>query len=248
MKILQWNVWYKENIDNILGLLKEVDADVICLQEITDDSDYNTGINTATYLADKLEYNLFYKDAQTNTVDGLSKGLGNAILSKSPIVSSNFFHIQEPTNPEAKDVDYSKEGRLYSEITVSVNNREFTIGTTHMSYTDAFQETSAKRDETDNLLKILKGKTSNFLITGDFNVLPDSYTVNEIQKMFKNVGPPINENTWTTKPFSYNGFEAKTLDWRLDYCFATADVEVISAQILKTEFSDHLPILIELKD
>ena len=68
----------------------------------------------------------------------------------------------------------------------------------------------------------------------------------EIQKYLKNAGPDPSEKTWTTKPFSYKGFEASTLDWRLDYCFVTPDLQITSAEVVKTSYSDHLPILLEL--
>lgn len=35
LSVLQWNVWYKEDIRNIAKFLREHPADVICLQELT---------------------------------------------------------------------------------------------------------------------------------------------------------------------------------------------------------------------
>ena len=31
MKVLQWNIWYKEEINNIANELKRIDADVVCI-------------------------------------------------------------------------------------------------------------------------------------------------------------------------------------------------------------------------
>lgn len=62
----------------------------------------------------------------------------------------------------------------------------------------------------------------------------------------KNIGRDYDQKTWTTKPFSYNGFEANTLDWRLDYIFGSSDMVVNSSEMLQTEFSDHLPVIVEL--
>lgn len=114
-----------------------------------------------------------------------------------------------------------------------------------MSYTHRFEPTPEKRIETDKLVEILKSKNERFLFTGDLNALPGSYTVSEVEKHLKNAGPDFDAKTWTTKPFSYNGFEASTLDWRLDYVFATPDVQIKAAKVLETPYSDHLPILVE---
>lgn len=36
------------------------------------------------------------------------------------------------------------------------------------------------------------------------------------------------------------------LDWRLDYIFGSSDIVVNSSEVLQTEFSDHLPVIIEV--
>ena len=41
------------------------------------------------------------------------------------------------------------------------------------------------------------------------------------------------------------GFEEKELRWRLDYVFASKNIKVLSSQIIPTEWSDHLPVLVE---
>lgn len=243
MRVLQWNIWYKEKIENVLKTLREVNADIICLQELTIGHERNDGIDTPKYLADKLGFNYFYKEAQTLTRKGEEGSYGNGIFSRYPITKTSFTYIQEPQEPDSND--YSKEGRVYVEATIQVEEKEYVIGTVHMSYTDRFAPTSAKAQETDELLKVLRAKKNNFLVGGDFNALTGSYTIEEVTKYLKNAGPDFGKKTWTTKPFSYNGFEANTLDWRLDYVFATPDIAIKSARILPTEYSDHLPVLIE---
>jgi len=148
-------------------------------------------------------------------------------------------------DPNIQNPDYSKEGRVYIETIIEVDGKKITIATTHMSYTHKFVLTPKKEAETNKMIEILKEKNSNFIFTGDLNSPPDSYTINELSKLLKNAGPTLEQNTWTTKPFSYNGFNADTLNWRLDYCFVTPDIEVKSSQIIDTPYSDHLPILIE---
>jgi endonuclease/exonuclease/phosphatase family metal-dependent hydrolase len=244
MKLLQWNVWYQEDIRNIVKVLKDINADVICLQELTVNDSIN-GIDTAAYLAHELTLEYFYKDAQEFTKDSKTYSFGNGIFSRYPISNSMFVYIQEPFKATDKMVDYSKEGRVYVETTIHAPDRTITVGTVHMSYTDRFLPTPEKKAETDALTAILKHKKDSFLLTGDFNALPDSYTIEEISKHLKHAGPPMDNKTWTTKPFAYQGFEAKTLDWRLDYCFATPDIDILSTRTIDTVYSDHLPIILE---
>lgn len=242
MKLLQWNIWYKEKIENVLKILKEINADILCLQELADDSVFNKNINTAKYLKENLQMNMFYQDSNTWATYN-KKSQGNAILTKYPIIKSDFKYLQEP-NHDIRDA--SREGRIYLELTVLINNQELTIGTTHLSYTSRFEITDAKKKEVDNLVNILKTKKTDYIFTGDLNSLPDSYTIKEMSKYLKNTGPDFNAKTWTTKYHEDKwGFKTDKLDWRIDYVFCTEDVKIKSAKILHIPYSDHLPILVE---
>lgn len=246
MKFLQWNVWYKEDVRSILRTLKETDADILCLQELTvDHPHYNQNLDIPQIIAKELRFDYYFKPAAENISDGKVHKYGNGIFSRFPMTNTMSVFIQNPPEPDAKEIDYSKEGRIYLEADIKTPTGKLTVGTTHMSYTDRFLPTPAKEKEANNLLELLKDKQEKFLFSGDLNALPDSYTVNELSKLLKNCGPSLDEKTWTTKPFVYQGFEADALDWRIDYCFATSDVHVKSAQVVQTAFSDHLPILIE---
>lgn len=244
MKLLQWNIWYQEDINNILKTLQEINPDIICLQELTiGHPDHNKGIDTPRHLAEKLEFNHFFKAA----INDISNTFGNGIFSRFPIISSHyvFIQIQEPIEFHGETQDYSKQGRVYVECLIDAGKEKLSVGTTHMSYTDRFAPTLAKEAETTKLIGLLSKKKDSFIFTGDLNSLPGSYTINEVQKCLKHAGPDFDQNTWTTKPFSYNGFNADGLKWRLDYCFTTPDITVRSAKIIQTPYSDHLPILIE---
>jgi mRNA deadenylase 3'-5' endonuclease subunit Ccr4 len=35
IKVLQWNVWFRERAENLLQIMKKYDPDIICCQEIT---------------------------------------------------------------------------------------------------------------------------------------------------------------------------------------------------------------------
>lgn len=244
MKLLQWNIWYREDANNILKALKQIDADVLCLQELTvNHPEYNRGVDVPTLLAKEL--GLSYAFAPVHE-EGEEK-FGNGIFSKFPILSSGSSFIQDPPSL-GEETDYSKEARVYSEVSIEVNKKKITVGTAHMSYVDRFAVTPAKETETNKLIEILKQKKERFIFSGDLNALPGSYTINEIAKILTHCGPSFNENTWATKHFSYKGFEASTLDWRLDYCFATPDLQVKSAKAVPTDYSDHLPVLVEFED
>jgi endonuclease/exonuclease/phosphatase family metal-dependent hydrolase len=243
MKILQWNVWYQERAANVLKLLEEVQADIVCLQECTiNNPTYNVNIDVPGLLAEKLGYYKYFVPVYPDTGDGL---YGNAILSRYPILSSRNVFTQIG---KSNTTDYSQESRVYIELVLDTPTGPLTVGTTHMSYVHKFAVTDAKKRETDMLVHELSKNKERFYFSGDLNALPESYVLQEVSKVLTHVGPDVVQNTWDTKNFNYEGFVGGALHWRLDYCFATPDIAVVSSKIIPTEYSDHLPIVVTIAD
>lgn len=242
ISILQWNIWYQENIENVLELIKQTNADIVCLQELTiGHRRQPVHPNTPDYIAQGLGYNSAI--ATFNPSDTDKNVIGNGIFTKFPIFDTRKELINSPTGSGGFD----DENRMYVEAKLQLGNSLLKVGTVHMSYTHEFNATARKLQETDSLLKAIQENNEHFILTGDFNAPPASEVISRITTKLRNLGPNHTENTWTTKPFSYGGFSEDKLAWRLDYVFGTQDVEVVSAEIVETEFSDHLPILIRIK-
>lgn len=239
VSIIQWNVWYKEDIRNVAKLLLDHSADVICLQELTLQDISEIG-HTPDYIAKQLGYHHFYKaiDQGEGEID-----IANGIFSRYPIIDTKWEWINTATGTGHYDDEY----RAYVEATIDVSGRKLTVATTHMSYSNAFVSTLRKKQEADRLAAILKTKKQSYVFTGDLNAAPGAPTINKVSAILHNVGPNLMEKTWTTKPFSYDGFEETELRWRLDYIFATSDIKTISAEVLKTDYSDHLPVLAQIE-
>lgn len=242
LSVLQWNVWFKESADKVVQFIRETDADIVCLQELTQDSVPNPNRDIPAEIK-ALGYSAAYLPAHQRTGERHIK-MGNGIFSKFPIISSRHVYVQ---HQDTDSQDYSKENRVYLEAKIKINDTELTIGTTHLSYIPRFAMTSEKQKEVDRLVAAIGDNQQNYLFTGDLNSIPNSYTVAKLGEFLNSAGPNFSEPSWTTKPFSYDGFEATTLDWRLDYIFTTPDLQVLSSKIIQTDYSDHLPILTEIE-
>lgn len=235
VSVLTWNVWYKEKAENIDELLKQENADIICLQELTQNATHSTQKDVPSFISKALGYNYYHVVANAWG----NETLGNGIFSKFPLVERNHIYVAERNDDSD---DFSKEGRVYVEAQVNLGEQFLTVGTTHLSYTHKFEETNQKLREVGNFINQLKNE--RYIVCGDFNVIPESKTIRDISQKLQHVSPPFNQKTWTTKPFSYNGFEEKELNWRLDYIFASQDFKILSTSIVDTDYSDHLPVKI----
>lgn len=243
IKLLQWNVLYKEDVDRIVQEIKRSQADIITAQEFIQHS--KTNLDAAKYIADKLDFNYFYYAADTWSGREDRDSQGNAIFSRFPIVDAQHIHISPPKhNP----LNASEEGRVYVEVTLDIEGKPLTVGTTHLSFTPYFKITDQRRGEADGLIEIIKNKKSNYVFGADLNAAPDSYIIKQFEKYLKNMGPDYDQKTFANQPFDYRGtFQSEGLEWRIDYLFATRDIEINSAKVMTTKYSDHLPILAEIK-
>ena len=238
MKILTWNICYKDCLDNLPGIISELcrfDADVACLQEVAHRGD----INHIKPLLDLYPYSHF---AEADPCIG-NNATGSAILSRYPILSTQDIFIQRRVDDSH---NFEDEGRIYTEAVLDINASRLTIGTTHCSYARHFSESPKKDIEMNNLLELIKPKKSNYILTGDLNAAPDTKYIRAIESYLKNLGPEYGQKTFSTKPFSHDGFEVNSLEYRIDYIFGTNDLVVRNASVLESALSDHLPILVEI--
>lgn len=233
--MLQWNVWYQEDIQRVGTFLEHHPADIICLQELTRGYQARHS-DTLDYIAQSLGFNVHFQEMG---FDGKTWSRANAIFSRFPIRTASAHWINEPLGSGHYDDEY----RSYIEATIDMGSRLITVGTTHMSYTNGFEGSARKDNETGTLISYLERNKRDFIFTGDINSPTQSATNEAISSVLRDAGPGHHDKTWTTKPFSYDGFSENDLNWRLDYIFSTPDITVLSSEVLQTPVSDHLPVL-----
>ena len=117
----------------------------------------------------------------------------------------------------------------------------FTFMNTHFGFGDNGQVKSVK------LIYDYSKKISGYptLITGDFNMTPDTPAYAEMSKLFTdcNVSKDLSD--------TYHGYRTMGAPKHIDYCFASG-ITPISQEIIDTEFdgkfpSDHYGLFIKLK-
>jgi endonuclease/exonuclease/phosphatase family metal-dependent hydrolase len=242
---MQWNVWYHEKYENIVSFIKHVNADIVCCQELTVNfKEVNPGIDVPAEIAKACDYQYFFQPMTIYGTNGEQVQMGNGVFSKYPIIAKEFKYVQKA---EPGIHSYESEDRTYVEVVLDINGSNLKVGTVHLSYSTAFAMTEKKLAEAEKLYEAVQDNHERFIFAADLNAKPDSPIVKRLEELFIHADPNTDRPTWTTKPFSYDGFEANTRDWRLDYIFATEDINVITNKILETSYSDHLPILTEIQ-
>lgn len=234
-RIVQWNVWFRERAEHVLKVLRQIDADIICLQELTQNSYINPSVDIPQLIAN-MGYDYSFQLALKQ--DGPEYyHMGNGIFSKYPIVSRRHVYLAEESSRHPQ-----QEARIYLEVILQLPaGGLLTVGTAHLSF-----EVSQLETETDRLLNAIHHHAERFIFTGDLNAPPDSATVKRLEAKLRAAGPHYTQPTWPTKPYAFHGVAVPLLDKRLDYLFTTHDIHMTGSEVVQTTYSDHLPLVASL--
>ena len=219
IKVLSWNLWWKfENyLDRqklIFNELRELNPDILCLQEVWEDSDGSQ----AKKIADLLGYEYTY--SKSFEIDGVS--FGNAIISKFPILNSSSHLIPTATK--------FNENRTLLHNVVNYEGYKINVLCTHLNY--KYDQSNIRQNQVAFILEyISKFEISNFptILCGDFNADPLSEEIMQITGLRSPIKETVLRDAWqitnrdeTGYTWSNNNYYAKRtleVDRRIDYIF-----------------------------
>jgi endonuclease/exonuclease/phosphatase family metal-dependent hydrolase len=241
LTLLQWNCMYSEDPRLIAAFIASVDPDIICLQELTDG--YHDGLGkSGEWIANRLGYDHHCAYGPMVLPDGTQSLMGDGILSRLPMTQKNTTMLQEGVITDGK---VTRDARMYLDVTIDADGHQLRIGTTHLPFHPRFQTTPMKSQMIGRIIGSIPAH-GRYIMAGDLNTTPRTKAAKSLrQHGLKNGGPSLIEPTWTTKPFNIGPWSYESLQYRLDYVLHKSGVRAISARILSTELSDHLPILVK---
>ncbi|MBT8234322.1 MAG: endonuclease/exonuclease/phosphatase family protein [Bacteroidia bacterium] len=236
IEIMSYNIGYtrrllhgktsKSKKNAFIKFIKDENPDIICLQE------------RAHYQFD------IYEDIFDGYTLHPDKKIGTAIYTKLPIVNKgNITFDTKAHNATWIDVKYKKQIlRVYSVHLSSNKVRKFSdnlkeMWDESMHILDKYNTHAKIR--VNQIKEILAhAKTSKYpvVITGDFNDIPQSYIYNMMTKEYCDAF--VERGSGLGKTF-------KTIipGLRIDFAFVSNKLNVLEHEILKTDLSDHYPIL-----
>ncbi len=245
MKILQLNTWGLRLADAIAKTFNNEQPDIVCLQEVCTRFDKEvistTFIGTVEYLQAQstyLEYS-YVSPTLDFTFMHSEVGFGNAVLSRWPIVSqttlqtggdyrSNFDHAKHSANVRnlQHTVIDTPEGELHV-----LNHHGHWVG----EHKNGNEETMRQMEIINNYIAGLQGPK---ILCGDFNLAPDSDSLNKLNQSLRNLS--IEAKLTTTR----NQFTSKKEV--CDYIFISNDITLKSFNKLEDLISDHAALTAEI--
>src|SRR5579875_465344 len=245
LRIAHWNVarfieWKRNNNKGsqtrlkMMDLIKEQNADVLCMQEFftSTDSIYYNNLN---YITKELGYPYHYFSWDN---DGYLQWTGQIIFSRFPIIDSGMIRFPKPGIPEALihiDIALGKDTiRIYTTHLQSVQFQkkdyqkiesiqkpnDSIVQNSRSIFSKLKRGVTFRCDQADIVKKTIDQSPYPFILTGDFNDVPNSYTYftikdDNLQDAFLQTGLGVGKTFYNIAP---------TL--RIDYMFATKDFHI----------------------
>ena len=198
LRLVTWNLWWRfgpweARLPAIVETLRRLDADVICLQEVWSEPD--TGRTSAGIVAEALGAR--HVHASHLELDGI--GMGNAVVSRWPIVGHEVRALPAPPGFEADE-----ERRLALRADVDGPGGAVQVFTTHLNW--RLDHSHIRQHQVRELCRFIAGspkRTFPAVLCGDMNADPMS------------VGPPCPSRRWCsstrgTTPASATGSPGRT--------------------------------------
>lgn len=266
LRIAHWNVarfveWKRNNNKGsqtrmkMMDLIKEQNADVLCMQEFftSTDSIYYNNLN---YVMKELGYPYYYF-SQDN--DGYLQWYGQAIFSRVPIIDSGLIRFPEPALPEAlmhADIIFNKDTiRLYTTHLQSVqfqkqdyetiegikNNDEQAVKKSRGIFSKLKRGVINRAGQADLVKATTRQSPYPYILTGDFNDVPNSYTYftikgDDLQDAFLMKGFGVGKTFSNIAP---------TL--RIDYILTTKDFSISQFNRIMKNYSDHYMLVVDVQ-
>lgn len=222
LKIISFNIWISGDIDEVKNFLQNVKTDVIGLQEIEGEDPKRDIVGFLS----ELGYEHVFSPVK-KTWGGKIYSDGPAIFSRHEIMSSETYFLSKE-NP-----------RVAIKADMKIKDKLLHVYSTHLIH-DHQKDTGIQRDQAWELIKRINPNKPT-IVMGDFNALPTSSTIKQMQKILVNTDP-LSRPTWSLSPEGCGVCKPKDISMCLDYIFVSRDIKVKSFQVEKSKGSDHLAI------
>lgn len=203
----------KLDLEEILATIREGDPDIIGFQEADAGRVPSLSIDEVLWLSRRLNMYSAYAPSWGSTY-------GVAVLSKYPIVEHRRYLL-------------TSEEQQRACLKAAIDVRGETLGFFSVHIGLSAEERERQLDE---VLKYTAATPPPQLLVGDFNANPGSREIGRVLEQFNNAFGLSGTGTGYTSPADLPGET-------IDYIFVSPDVEVLSATVISSLASDHLPVV-----
>jgi endonuclease/exonuclease/phosphatase family metal-dependent hydrolase len=259
MRLISLNIGIK--IDNSIGVGEFIESqkpDIVAFQEILRHFDesvfdmYKSKQNITKIIGKRLHFSFF---GPLFTTDALRKNgkmhlnyngfveQGNEIISKFPITSASNEHYYKNYSLELEWANFHTDDhpRAVQIVELNVNNKRLQVLNIHGLYSRDKKDSKRTIAQCKYLLNAAKRKDIPTIIAGDFNLFPNTKSIQMLNKEFRNL---IKEyKIISTRPNFNDGIDVGNNV--VDYIFVNDMIKVNNFEVISTDISDHYPLILD---
>jgi endonuclease/exonuclease/phosphatase family metal-dependent hydrolase len=250
LKTISLNLWEGGNLfDQIVAFLKKEQPDILGLQEVNNGKDkaLEKRLRSIKALNEQLGYQyqhfapaFWYQHGETKIKNG------NAVFSRFPIVNAQvtFFDVPYGKSDVEKLDDFSFVPRNLQSVVIQLNETELNVFNTQGIWGHHGDDTKRRFKMGQVIVSKIKDK-QNVVLMGDFNLKPDTETINGIEKHLKNVfqGELTTSFNMRHKESQGTGFATSVVDM----IFVSPNLKVVDHYCPDVDVSDHLPLVCQIE-
>lgn len=246
MKYLQLNIFAGFVFDEIASFIKRENIDIITMQEVAGGRLVRGGEDNFLDTK-KLGYDGVLQAARGLIGDPKSY-FGNAVFYKPEIkfIDKKIIWMkpyEELSDP--KDWLREDEPRCAVCVQLELNGKPTWVVSAHLAWGTGPEDRPYKVDQAKHLLTELQKLDKPLILSGDFNVTPET----ETSRMFNAIGRNLSVENKLTNTLDAKYHRAKHLfpdGYAVDYIFVDPSIKVKSFRVIEeVSLSDHKGLLIE---
>lgn len=228
------------NIHLVAALIQEYQPDIVVMQEFRN-QDAGDGRNAMRYISSLCEL------PHNDFVHLPYHVHGAAIFSKYPITGVDTLFLPEDEinsgilttlDTDVGPVAVANVHLTSFHIRAIYEHEPELAGKLEGIHARATEAISLQQRKIDAILTHLEDFQHPVIIAGDFNATPHSRIVNQVSSVYQDSFLESGDgNGWSFKV-------AGPLGIRIDYQFASHNLQSVSHQVIKEEISDHFPLLV----
>jgi len=234
-------------LDEIAELLREIDADVVVLNEVDFDASWSNNVNQAALLAEKAGYPFRVEERNLDfRVLHRTWRFGNAILSKYPI--SDAAVVDLPSFAGLETMHAGKKRGVRCDVTVG--EKKFRIFGLHLSHrSEEVRERSAAK-----VVELVRESPHPCVVMGDLNSSPPGFPKSNETEDGKNAIATFDaadelhrENFEIPLLVEARTFRADKPEIVIDWIYLSSSLEFQQYRAVDSLLSDHRPVVADVR-
>lgn len=228
----------ERNLSRIAHLLRSVDADVVALQEVDEDSHWNKRIHLLNVLQSATAYSHSYLGVHNRRTGRLPLAYGNGLLTK--------YAIRQAEHQAFGEAVLGEKGFLCAEL--ETEQGILPLINLHLD----FKSRLRRIEQVESLIQFLEEKhytrdqRLHFspIICGDFNARQGK-RADAVRHLFRYLLENLDYQLFPKK--KSRTFPSIFPTHGIDFFFVPPSYQVTHCEVLRSFVSDHRPVLLELK-